>query len=131
VRQDTNRDSERLGGYEDLLDQQLAEQRYAEVVRTVTDLVEDSTPTDRLLLLGARGLAGSGRHTAIRAWVARVTERMREKLIMDYQVISPAGDVHTVALGVGPGLFGIEWDWPPVIPGAELHSRRDAVSPLS
>lgn len=31
--------------------------------------------------------------------------------------ISPNGEVHAVALGVGPGVFGIEWDWPqPVIP---------------
>jgi len=30
--------------------------------------------------------------------------------------ISPNGEVHAVALGVGPGLFGIEWDWAPVIP---------------
>jgi transcriptional regulator with XRE-family HTH domain len=26
--------------------------------------------------------------------------------------ISAAGATHAVALGVGPGLFGIEWDWP-------------------
>lgn len=25
--------------------------------------------------------------------------------------ISPSGEVHTVGLGVGPGLFGIEWAW--------------------
>lgn len=26
--------------------------------------------------------------------------------------LSPTGETHAVALGVGPGLFGIEWDWP-------------------
>jgi transcriptional regulator with XRE-family HTH domain len=26
--------------------------------------------------------------------------------------VNPTGEVHAVALGVGPGLFGIEWDWP-------------------
>ena len=26
--------------------------------------------------------------------------------------ISPTGEAHTVGLGVGPGLVGIEWDWP-------------------
>lgn len=29
--------------------------------------------------------------------------------------VSPTGAVHAVALGVGPGLFGIEWDWPALI----------------
>jgi hypothetical protein len=26
--------------------------------------------------------------------------------------VSTTGEAHAVALGVGPGLFGIEWDWP-------------------
>jgi hypothetical protein len=30
-------------------------------------------------------------------------------------VVSSASNVHMVALGVGPGLFGIEWDWPRAI----------------
>ncbi|TCO59561.1 tetratricopeptide (TPR) repeat protein [Actinocrispum wychmicini] len=70
-------ESERLATYEDLLRHELAAGQHAQVVRTVTDLVENSTPTDGLLLLGAQGLAGSGRHTAIRGWVTRVTQRMR------------------------------------------------------
>jgi DNA-binding SARP family transcriptional activator len=68
--------AERLSVYEDLLHHQLAAGQHAEVVRTVTDLVEDNTPTDQLLLLGAQGLAGSGQHTAIRAWVTWVTQLM-------------------------------------------------------
>jgi DNA-binding SARP family transcriptional activator len=71
-------ESERLAVHEDLLDHQLVDGRHAEVVQTVAQLIDESTPTDRLLLQGARGLAGSGRHTAIRVWVARVAERMRE-----------------------------------------------------
>jgi tetratricopeptide (TPR) repeat protein/DNA-binding SARP family transcriptional activator len=71
-------EAERLAAYEDLLHRQLAIGQYAEVVRTVTDLVEGSTPTDRLLLLGAQGLAGRGQHITIRAWVTRVTQRMRD-----------------------------------------------------
>jgi hypothetical protein len=45
--------------------------------------------------------------------------------------ISPTGDVHAVALGVGPGLFGIEWDWPPVIPapaGERIPPRQPAAA---
>jgi hypothetical protein len=41
--------------------------------------------------------------------------------------VSPTGEAHAVALGVGPGLFGIEWDWPPVIPapaGERLPPRQ-------
>jgi hypothetical protein len=36
-----------------------------------------------------------------------------------------------VALGVGPGLFGIEWDWPPVIPspaGERLPLRQNTAN---
>ncbi|HEY3606391.1 MAG TPA: tetratricopeptide repeat protein [Pseudonocardiaceae bacterium] len=71
-------ESERLAACEDLLRHQLAAGRHDEVVRAAMDLVEDSQPSDRLLLLGAQGLAGAGQHAAIRRWVVRVTERMRE-----------------------------------------------------
>jgi len=46
--------------------------------------------------------------------------------------ISPNGEVHAVALGVGPGLFGIEWDWPPAIPvpaSERLPLRQGAAAP--
>ena len=46
--------------------------------------------------------------------------------------ISPNGEVHAVALGVGPGLFGIEWDWPPAIPvpaSERLPLRQGAAPP--
>ena len=26
--------------------------------------------------------------------------------------LDPSGSVHSVALGFGPGVFGIRWDWP-------------------
>jgi transcriptional regulator with XRE-family HTH domain len=42
--------------------------------------------------------------------------------------LSPTGEVHAVALGVGPGLFGIEWDWPPAIPapvGERIPPRQN------
>jgi transcriptional regulator with XRE-family HTH domain len=45
--------------------------------------------------------------------------------------VSPTGEVHAVALGVGPGLFGIEWDWPPVIPapaGERIPMRQNGIS---
>jgi hypothetical protein len=35
--------------------------------------------------------------------------------------ISPTGEAHTVGLGVGPGLVGIEWDWP--LPTTELPNN--------
>ncbi len=121
-------ESERLACHEDLLDHQLVEQRYAEVFRTVTDLVEDSTPTDRLLLLGARGLAGSGRHTGIRAWVARVTERMRETVDA-----APSAEVlheveRLIAHPVDTPIFGRRADIPHVSgPEDELGSLLAAV----
>jgi hypothetical protein len=42
--------------------------------------------------------------------------------------ISPTGEVHAVALGVGPGMFGIEWDWPPLIP-SQAGDRMGAPAP--
>ncbi|HEX4701935.1 MAG TPA: tetratricopeptide repeat protein [Pseudonocardiaceae bacterium] len=71
-------ESERLAAYDELLNHQLLAGRHAEVARTVAGLLDEVTPTDRLLLLGAKGLAGSGQHTAIRAMVARVTQRMHD-----------------------------------------------------
>lgn len=73
-------DAELLAAHEDLLQLQLVDGRYESVAAAAADLVQAMTPTDRLLLLGARGLAGSGRHTAIRAWVARVTSLMRQTI---------------------------------------------------
>ena len=35
--------------------------------------------------------------------------------------ISATGEAHTVGLGVGPGLVGIEWDWP--LPTTELPNN--------
>lgn len=47
--------------------------------------------------------------------------------------ISPNGEVHVVALGIGPGVFGIEWDWPqPAIPAPaepERPAMRTAPAP--
>lgn len=42
--------------------------------------------------------------------------------------VSPTGDVHAVALGVGPGLFGIEWDWPPAIPSPSAVPSGERVA---
>ena len=45
-------------------------------------------------------------------------------------VISPTGEVHVVGLGVGPGVFGIEWDWPqPAIPAPAEPVRVTAPAP--
>ncbi len=71
-------EAERAAAYEDLLQYLLSQGQPAEAARTATDLVDGLVPTDRLLLLGAHGLAGSGRHTAIPGWVDRVVQRMRQ-----------------------------------------------------
>jgi tetratricopeptide (TPR) repeat protein/DNA-binding SARP family transcriptional activator len=71
-------EAERLAVYDELLTEYLAAGRHAEVVRITAELVDEVTPTDRLLLLGAQALAGSGRHTAISGWVRHVIGRMRQ-----------------------------------------------------
>jgi DNA-binding SARP family transcriptional activator len=81
-------EGERIAVHEDLLHHQLAAGGHAQVIRTVTDLVENGTPTDRLLVLGARALAGSGRHSALRGWVEWAIQRMRQAVDM-----APAAEV--------------------------------------
>ncbi|HEY3609851.1 MAG TPA: tetratricopeptide repeat protein [Pseudonocardiaceae bacterium] len=71
-------EAERLAVYDELLTDHLAAGRHAEVARITAELVDEVTPTDRLLLLGAQALAGSGRHAAIPAWVRHVIGRMRQ-----------------------------------------------------
>jgi hypothetical protein len=116
--------AERLAAYEDLLHHQLAAGRHAEVVRTVTDLVEDNTPTDRLLLLGAHGLAGSGQHTAIPAWVARVTQRMHDTVD-----VTPCTDVldEIDRLITGPAP-PTSWLSPPANPASTADSPADQLA---
>ena len=70
--------AERLAVYDELLTAYLRSGRHADVVRITAELVDEVTPTDRLLLLGAQALAGSDRHTAIPGWVRHVTTRMRQ-----------------------------------------------------
>jgi DNA-binding SARP family transcriptional activator len=71
-------DTERLAAYDALLADYLATGRHAEVTRITAMLVDECTPTDQLLLVGARALAGAGRHTAIPGWKQHVTARMRQ-----------------------------------------------------
>lgn len=71
-------ESERLDAYYDMLIHHLRVGRYLEVACTAATLIDEGLPTERLLLLGAQGLAGAGQHTAIPGWVDRVTRRMRE-----------------------------------------------------
>ena len=71
-------ETERLDVYDRVLTEQLRAGRGAEVARTVTALIDEVTPTERLLLLGARGMAASGHHTAIRSWIDRTTRRLRD-----------------------------------------------------
>ncbi|RSS41403.1 hypothetical protein EF902_22950, partial [Streptomyces sp. WAC05858] len=71
-------ETERQAAYDTLLTEQLRAGQHTQVARTVTDLIEEVTPTDRLLLLGAQALAGSGQHTSIPALLTRTTQRMRE-----------------------------------------------------
>jgi tetratricopeptide (TPR) repeat protein/DNA-binding SARP family transcriptional activator len=129
--------AERLAAYEDLLHHELPVGQHAEVVRTVTDLVEDSTPTDRLLLLGAHGLADSGQHAAIRGWVARVTQRMRDTVdatpsagvldVIDRLIASPAW-LSPLAGTVPTAMFSLRADIP-TFTGRddELHALLDTV----
>ena len=71
-------EAERLIAHLDLLELQLAAGRHAEVAQEAADMLENVIPNDQLLILGAQGLAGSGRHTAIDAWRNRVAQRMRD-----------------------------------------------------
>ena len=71
-------ETERLDVYDQLLSEQLRAGRHTEVARTVTALIDEVTPTERLVLLGARGMAAAGQHTAIRGWIDRATQRLQE-----------------------------------------------------
>ena len=132
-------ESERLTVYEDLLRHELAAGQHVQVVRTVTDLIEDRTPTDRLLLLGAQGLAGSGRHTAIRGWVARVTQRMRATVDavpsaevldeIDRLITQPARWLPPQTGAVPTAMFSMRTDIPAFTGRTdELQSLLDAVN---
>ncbi|HEY3609352.1 MAG TPA: tetratricopeptide repeat protein [Pseudonocardiaceae bacterium] len=131
-------ESERLTTYEDLLHHDLTAGRYAEIVRVATGLVEESIPTDRLLLLGAQGLAGSGQYTAIRGWVARVTQRMRDTVDaapsaevlaeIDRLIASPTSSLTPSAGSPPTAMFSLRADIPTFIGREdELRKLLDAV----
>ena len=70
-------ETERLKLHEKILEDQLRTGDYLDVVRIATMLIDDTTPTDKLLLLGAQGLAGAGHRNAIPGWLDRARRRMR------------------------------------------------------
>ncbi|WP_158634433.1 bacterial transcriptional activator domain-containing protein [Amycolatopsis sp. WAC 01375] len=76
-------ETERRELHLDLLDLQLAAGKHAEVIQATTEMIDHDIPTDRVLVLGAQGLAGCGRHTAIEAWKTRVIRRMHETVGAD------------------------------------------------
>jgi tetratricopeptide (TPR) repeat protein len=71
-------EAERLALYEEVLAADLAAGRHAEVVREITTLVDETVPTERLILLGARALAESGQHGAVRGWADLASRRLQD-----------------------------------------------------
>jgi DNA-binding SARP family transcriptional activator len=61
-----------------LYEQQLALGGHTEVATNVAGLITQVVPTDRMILLGAHALAGSGQHAAIRDFYRRAAVRMAE-----------------------------------------------------
>jgi hypothetical protein len=68
---------ERLEFYQALLEHRLQAGQHLLVAHTVTELIEQTIPTEPLLLLGVRALAGAGHAATIRDWVARAAHRVR------------------------------------------------------
>lgn len=104
-------ETERLDLYDRVLTEQLRAGHGAEVARTVTALIDEVTPTERLLLLGAQGIAASGHQTAIRSWIDRTTRRMREATGAD-----PSPDLlarlQRLATGAHAGFTPARWPNP-------------------
>ena len=131
--------AERLTVYDELLTTYLADGRHAEIVQITAELVDEVTPTDRLLLLGARALAGAGRHTAIPAWVRHVTGRMHQTADVaptldvldeiDQITAHPTGWHPTPAFSSVPtAMFGMRADIPTFTGrDEELHTLLDTV----
>jgi len=61
-----------------LCDRQLARSEFAAVATSARHLIAEVTPTDRMIILALRGLAGSGQHAAIGEFTDRASRRMWE-----------------------------------------------------
>jgi DNA-binding SARP family transcriptional activator len=71
-------EQEYLGAVCELYEQQLATGAFAAVATSALHLISEVDPSDRLILLAIRGLAGSGRHAAIEDFLTRAAQRMWE-----------------------------------------------------
>ncbi len=130
-------EAERLAVYDELLTEYLAAGRHAEVTRVTAELVDEVTPTDRLLLLGAQALAGSGRHAAIPAWVRHVIGRMRQTAdatpaaaVLDEIDQITANPIHRQPTSdVSTAMFSMRADIPTFTGrDKELHTLLDTVT---
>lgn len=74
-----------------LYEQQLSMGAHAEVAANVAGLITQVVPTDRMILLGASGLAGSGQHAAIRDFYRRAATRMSATA-----QVRPSAEVHAM-----------------------------------
>jgi DNA-binding SARP family transcriptional activator len=90
-------ESEYLDAFCALSEQQLAVGAFATVASSVSHLIAEKLPTDRLILMGAHGLAGSGQHTAIPDFVRRASQRMWDtaQVTPSREVLAVAGELTT------------------------------------
>ncbi len=85
-------DQEYLAAVYELFEQQIAIGQFAAVATSATRLVAELTPTDRMIVLAAYGLAGSGQHAAIPDFLDYAARRMWETA-----EVSPSAEAVAIA----------------------------------
>jgi tetratricopeptide (TPR) repeat protein/DNA-binding SARP family transcriptional activator len=123
---------ERLNAYEIVLAHRLAHGHQVEVVRTVTELMDDVVPTDRLLFLAAQAMVGAGRGAAVRGWLDHAAKRIREAtgaglsphlLVQVERLTAPAAPPGRSRPAAAPAMHGLRRDLAGFT-GRQEESRR-------